>query len=106
MVNDSVGHSLPSMLAVLLDHAFKRNGIGLKYFCSLNKMRRSASLIASGFICKSWSQPHAVNTSTKSSGARLSKTRNCPCIGSVQPHDDKSSAAALTSGDCFCEFKP
>ena len=31
VVNDSIGHPLPSTLAVLLDHAFKRNGVGLKY---------------------------------------------------------------------------
>ena len=66
----------------------------------------SVSLITCGLICKSWSQPHGKTTSTKSGGARLSKTRNRPCIGSVQPHGDKSSAAALISGDCFCEFEP
>ena len=43
MVNDSFGHPLPSTLAVLLDHAFKRNRMGLEYvFVFLIKMRGSS----------------------------------------------------------------
>lgn len=30
--NDCFGYPLSSTLAVLLDRAFKRNGVGLKYF--------------------------------------------------------------------------
>ena len=31
MDNDSFGHPFVRTLAVLLDHAFKRNGVGLRY---------------------------------------------------------------------------
>ena len=48
MVNDSFGHPLPSALAVLLDHAFERNGVGLRYVCFFNKMGGSILLIICG----------------------------------------------------------